>query len=381
MKKLLVFVLIISLLPALPVSAAQNVSAGLDVPAPCAILMEKETGAVLWEKDADKPVPPASVTKVMTILLIVEAISDGTLSLEDNITASTRASSMGGSQIYLKEGETMTARDMLKSIIVSSANDAAVAVAEHLCGTEDSFVQRMNDRAEELGLKNTHFTNCTGLFDDDNHYTSARDVAIISRELISHEMIRDYTRIWMDTVRDGQFGLTNTNKLVRRYEGCTGLKTGFTSLAGHCLSATAERDGVEYIAVVMGASSSDERFDSAVSLLDHAFSNYTLVRLTPPEAIAPVRVGVGELDSFQPEIGGEGKLLLPRAQAQKLEYTMELPERVEAPLTAGQEIGRMAVTLEGETVYDGPLLCPVDIARRSPLALFDELAAFLYGKR
>lgn len=381
MKKLILILMLLSFSLTVPALAAGEAQTGLTVSAPHAILMEKETGTVIWEKDADARVAPASVTKVMTILLIVEALERGELTLEDTVTASARASSMGGSQIYLKEGESMEVRELLKSIVVASANDAAVAMAEYLCGSEAAYVERMNSRAAELKMENTHFNNCTGLFDDDGHYTSARDVAIMSRTLIGHTMIRDYTLIWTDTVRGGQFGLTNTNKLIRRYEGCTGLKTGYTSLAGHCISATAERGGVEYIAVVMGAPSSEERFADASALLNYAFANFALVHPVPPEAIAPVRVLVGVSGSFQPEIGRQSALLLTKTDAGKLEYAVELPEELEAPVAAGQEIGLVHVSLDGEEIARLPLVCHQEIGRRSPLVIFAELVAMIYGGR
>lgn len=265
-----------------PASAAE-----LSVPAPSAILMERSTGAVLYEKNADERLRPASVTKVMTILLIAEAVDSGDLSLDDTVTASAFAASMGGSQVYLKEGEQMTVRDMLKCIVVVSANDCAVAMAEHLCGSEAAFAARMNSRAAELGMTNTVFTNCTGLYDDDSHLTTARDVALMSRELLGHGWLRDYTRIWTDTIRNGEFGLTNTNKLIRYFPGATGLKTGYTSKAGRCLAASAERDGVEYVAVVLNCASSDDRFNSAKTLLGYAFSTYTLMLPEPGEPVCP----------------------------------------------------------------------------------------------
>ena len=312
MKKLLAIILtlIITLTPAAAIETLPEDA--ISIPAPNAVLMEKETGAIIFSKNADERVLPASVTKIMTILIIVEALESGSISMDDMVTASARARSMGGSQVYLAEGESMTVRDMLKAIVVSSANDAAVAMAEHLYGTEEGFVAQMNSRAKQLGMVNTNFNNCTGLFDDNEHYTSAMDVAIMSRELIKHDMIKEFTTIWMDTLRDGAFGLSNTNKLVRRYEGCTGLKTGYTSLAGHCLSATAQRDGVEYIAVVMHCSSSDERFDSATALLNYGFANYGLARLQPNEAIPPVKVLLGESGSLQPIVSGNDAMLIKK---------------------------------------------------------------------
>ena len=275
-----------------------------EISAPSAILIEKETGTVIFEKNADSIMEPASVTKVMTILLITEAIERGDLSLDEHITCSTRAASMGGSQVYLKEGEQMTLHDMLKSIVVSSANDAAVAVAEHMCGTEAGFVSMMNARAKELGMTNTNFNNCTGLMDDPEHVTTARDIAIMSRELISHEMIKEYTTIWTDTIRDGEFGLSNTNKLIRYYEGATGLKTGFTNRSMYCLSATALRDGVEYIAVIMHGETSAKRFEDAKTLLSYGFANYTLADTSPAEILPPIPVILGKTQTVQPCKGG-----------------------------------------------------------------------------
>ena len=270
----------------------------IDIKAPSAVLMEKQSGEVIYEKNAHERMAPASVTKVMTMLLIVEAIENGDISLDDTVIASERAASFGGSCVFLEEGEKMSVHEMLKCISVVSANDCAVAMAEHLCGSEQSFVERMNARAEELGMKNTHFTNCTGLFDDREHYTSAYDIALMSRELIRHDLIKDYTTIWMDSIRNGEFGLSNTNKLVYYYEGCTGLKTGFTSLAMYCLSATAMRDGVEYIAVIMHAESVDSRNNDAKALLNYAFANYTV---SPAAGVRPApglrRAGQGRLRS------------------------------------------------------------------------------------
>lgn len=379
MKRLVALVLTLAMLGinAHAISIAKDDE--ISITAPHAILMEKETGTVIYEKSADEAVPPASVTKVMTILLIVEALDAGTLTLEETITTSAYASSMGGSQIYLSVGETMSMRDMLKSIVVVSANDAAVAVAEHIAGTEENFVKKMNERAAELGMTNTHFSNCTGLFDDDTHYTTARDVALMSRELISHDMIKDYTSIWMDTVRDGEFGLSNTNKLLRRYDGITGLKTGYTELAGHCLSATAMRDGTEYIAVVLGCSSSDDRFEDASILLNYAFANYSLVELTPSEAIPPVKVSLGEQGSVQPSITGESKMLLEKQHSGAVEYDIELIDAVEAPVAKNQSLGNITVSVAGEEIAQLNLVSDDEIARIGLIELFKLFISQLYS--
>ena len=280
MRRTLCMLLLFAVLLPGRVCAVRTLRDGdLPLQAPSAILMEQETGTVLYEKNADQRMAPASVTKVMTLLLILEDLESGKLKLEDTVTASARAASFGGSCVFLEEGERMSAEEMLKCIAVVSANDCAVAMAEHLSGTEALFVERMNRRAEELGLTNTHFTNCTGLFDDAEHYSSARDIALMSRELMRHEQIRDYSTIWMDSIRGGSFELVNTNKLVNRYAGCTGLKTGYTSKAMYCLSATAERDGIAFVAVVMHGESADSRNADAAALLNYGFANFTLCSL------------------------------------------------------------------------------------------------------
>ena len=334
------------------------------IAAPSAILMEKVTGQVLYEKNADERMLPASVTKIMTLLLIVEDIEAGKLSLEDTVTASARAASFGGSCVYLEEGEQMSVHEMLKCIAVASANDCAVAMAEQLAGTEALFVERMNARAQELGLENTHFTNCTGLFEDAEHYSSARDIAVMSRALISHDLIKDYSTIWMDSIRDGSFGLTNTNKLVYWYEGCTGLKTGFTSGAMYCLSATAERDGMELIAVVLKAPSSEQRFADARALLDYGFANYALVTVTPEQPLAPVAVHLGESAAVQPVLTEDNTLLLEKAAVAGMTQTVTLAEGVDAPVAQGDRLGELTVADgEGNTLAVLPILAGQDVPR------------------
>ncbi len=337
--------------PSEPVTAE-----GLSIPAPSAILLEKETGTVIYEKNADERLEPASVTKVMTILLIVEAVESGAVKLEDTVTVSARAASMGGSQVFLREGEQMSVSELLKCIVVSSANDAAVAMAEHLAGSEAAFVQLMNERAQALGMVNTCFTNCTGLLDDPEHLTTARDVAIMSRCLISHDWIKDYTTIWMDTIRDGAFGLSSTNKLIRFFNGATGLKTGFTSSAGHCLAATAKRDGVEYIAVVMHCASSAERFESAKTLLSYAFGTYTLVPATPDEVLPPIPVTLGKRGYIQPACAEIGSVLVKKSDASSLVRSVELEGQLTAPVSAGQKVGTLTISTSG-----GKVLATVDL--------------------
>ena len=345
---------------------------------PSAILMEQETGTVLYEKNADERMAPASVTKVMTMLLILEDLEDGKLRLEDTIVASSRAASFGGSCVFLEEGERMSAEEMLKCIAVVSANDCAVAMAEHLSGTESLFVDRMNRRAEELGLLNTHFTNCTGLFDDEDHYSSARDIAILSRELMRHERIKNYTTIWMDSIRDGAFELVNTNKLVNRYEGCTGLKTGFTSKAMYCLSATAERDGVSFLAVVMHGESADSRNADAVTLLNYGFANFSLCSLRPETPLQPLPVEMGKRGSVALRCGGEDWALAPKGSA-PAEYSLELPELLAAPVQEGQQVGTLTVRLAGETLAELPILAAEEVPRIGFWGLFRKLAGSLVG--
>lgn len=337
----------------------------IEVAAPSAILIEKVTGEVIYAKGEHERRPPASVTKVMTMLLIAEAVDSGEITLEDEVTASAEAASMGGSQVWLEEGERMTVSDMLKCIAVVSANDCAVAMAEYIAGSEAAFVERMNGRALELGMEDTHFTNCTGLFDDDEHYTSAYDIALMSRELMLHGWIKEYTTIWMDSIRNGEFGLSNTNKLVRHYDGCTGLKTGFTSEAMYCLSATAERDGIEFIAVIMHADTIDSRNSDARKLLDYGFANYTLCSLRPDSALPPVRVTLGEYDSVQPLCTGEEALLMPKRAAADISRNVALMESVQAPVREGDRLGTLTVLSGGEILAEVPIVAGSEVARLS----------------
>ena len=366
------------LLPTGAMASAPLRDGDIDITAPSAILMEKSTGEVLYEKDAHMKVFPASVTKVMTMLLIVEDLEAGKISLEDTVTASARAASFGGSCVYLEEGEQMSVSDMLKCIAVVSANDCAVAMAEHLSGTEQVFVDRMNKRADELGLENTHFTNCTGLFDDGDHYTTAYDVAVISRELIKHDIIKQYTTIWMDSIRNGEFELSNTNKLVYWYPGCTGLKTGYTSTAMYCLSATAERDGVEYIAVIMRAGSINDRNNDAKALLNYAFANYTLCSLRPEEALPQVPVELGKEENVDVVYEGEEYALVPKGGGET-EYSVKLLEKVHAPVRTGDRLGTLTVTMGGQTVAELPLFAGSDVPRIGYFGILSQLAGSLIG--
>ena len=351
---------VLSMLP-LPAGAVE-----LEVAGKSAVLMDAATGTVLYEKNAHEKLAPASVTKVMTMLLIMEAIDSGKIRWEDMVTASETAAAKGGSQIYLKVGETMSVTDMVKSIAVSSANDCACAMAEHLAGSEDAFVALMNEKAKELGMNDTHFVNCTGLDDGpdaENHKTSAFDIALMSRELmVRHPAIKNFTTIWMDTVRNGEFGLSNTNKLIRFYSGATGLKTGFTSAAGYCLSATAEREGMELIAVVMGAETSQIRNAACKQLLDYGFANYAVVSPEMDgEAAVPVRLGSAENVRLVP--GENPRLLIDKALKSGITTDISLEAEITAPVTAGQQLGQLTIRSGDQILATVPLVAECEVPR------------------
>ena len=343
-------------------------AASLDVAGKSAVLMDVATGTVLYDSNAHEPLAPASVTKVMTMLLIMEAIDSGKISWDDQVTASEAAAAKGGSQIYLKVGETMSVSDMVKSIAVSSANDCACAMAEHLAGSESAFVDMMNSRARELGMNDTNFVNCTGLDDSAeaaNHRTCAYDIAIMSRELLkSHPDIKKFTTIWMDTVRDGAFGLSNTNKMVRFYSGCTGLKTGFTSGAGYCLSASAERDGMELIAVVMGAETSQARFAACKSMLDYGFANFALYTPALQDG-ASVPVTLGKNNSIAVVPASETALLVDKGQLNSVTAEVSLEEKITAPVSLGQRLGTLTVRSGDQILAQVPLVAASAVERLS----------------
>ena len=363
LRKLLAVLTAASLAAALALPAG---AAALEVAAPAAVLMDAATGTVLFEKDAHTPLPPASVTKIMTLLLVMEALESGRISWDDQVTASETAAAKGGSQVYLESGETMTMDEMIKSVAVVSANDCATALAEHVAGSEAAFVELMNSRAAELGMENTHFVNCTGLDDDpdaENHLTTAYDIALMSRELLKHEKIRDYTTIWMDTVRGGAFGLSNTNKLVRFYSGTTGLKTGYTQAAGHCLSASAERDGMELIAVVLHCATSGDRFQSAKQLLDFGFANYALVYPDEAVEIPAVAVELGKAEAVTPVAEDLTPVLVEKGQAATVTTQVEVAESVAAPVEAGQRLGTLTMRSDGAPLKSVPLVAPEAVER------------------
>ena len=360
------------------VESVETVAGAPAVDVPAALLMEKETGTVLYEENAHDRREPASVTKVMTLLLVMEAIDSGRLSYDDTVTVSAHAASMGGSQTWMKENEQMTVRDMLKAVAVVSANDGSVALAEHLAGSEDAFVAMMNQRAVELGMADTSFVNCTGL-PAAGHLTSAYDIALMSRELIlNHPDIRQFTTIWMDTIRNGAFQLSNTNKLVRFYEGATGLKTGSTDAAGYCLSATAERDGIEFIAVVMGGETSDKRFESAKSLLNFGFANYTLMDVYPSQALPPVEVLLGEQETVQPVLVNSSRILIDKADLDKVTTQLTLASDVEAPVEAGQKLGTMTVLVDGVERQVIDIVAETSVPRLTIPGIFSRFLGLLF---
>ena len=380
MKKLSVWLACMLLLSVCAAArAADDPIAAAQIEAPSGILMEAETGTVLFEKNAHERMAPASVTKIMTMLLITEALEDGRISLDDTVTVSEHAASMGGSQVYLSPNERMSVHDMLKSIAVASANDACAAIAEHLSGSETAFVAEMNAKAASLGMEDTHFDNCCGL-DSETHYTSAFDIAVMSRELLRHELIRSYTTIWMDSIREGAFGLTNTNKLVRFYDGATGLKTGFTSKAMYCISATAQRGGMELIAVVMHGETSKSRNADASGLLNYGFANYALVRCDPDGEMMQVPVLLGQEKLAAGQCAEDGALLVRRQDAPSVEKQVVMSGSVSAPVEKGQRIGEVRFLKDGELLKSVPILARFSVEKRSLGDIFSEAARRLLLK-
>ena len=368
MKRILWIMVLLCLLP---------VRAGaveLDIGGKSALLMDVATGTILYESNAQEPLAPASVTKIMTMLLIMEAVDSGKIQMEDLVTASETAAAKGGSQIFLKAGETMSVSDMLKSIAVSSANDCACAMAEHIEGSVAAFVDLMNNRAQELGMTNTQFVNCTGLDDGPEaaeHRTSARDIALMSRELLkNHPKIKEFTTIWMDTVRGGTFGLSNTNKLIRFYSGATGLKTGFTSGAGYCLSATAEREGMELIAVVMGCATSQERTAACKAMLDYGFANFAMVSPDLTEQDTTVPVKLGKTATATAVLGADTGMLIDKGKKSSITTEVTLSESVTAPVAKGQTLGTMTIKAGDQVLAEVPLVAAEEIPRLTWADLF-----------
>ena len=335
-----------------------------DISAPAAVLMDADTGKILYEKNAHEQRACASITKVMTLTLVMEAVDSGKIHMDDVVTASAHAASMGGSDIWLEEGEQMTVDDMIKATAVASANDAAVALAEFISGTEDDFVAAMNEKAKALGMDDTTFMNCNGL-DEEGHITSAYDVALMSRELIKHEKIFDYTNIWLDNLRGGETQIVNTNKLLRSYDGITGLKTGTTGEAGACISATAERNGLSLIGVVLGADSGKERFRDAATLLDYGFANFESKELRLEEELAPITVEGGMEDEVSISCDGVTSLTVPKGEGEGISQTVDIPESLTAPVRKGDIVGRVVFTLNGEELASFDVTANDDVEEKS----------------
>ena len=379
MKKLTLLLSLVLLLELLPVQA---MAVEIPITSRAALLMEKETGQILYAQNEHEKLEPASVTKIMTLLLTMEAIDAGKLHYDDVVTASANAAAMGGSQVFLKEGEQMTVEDLLKAVCVASGNDACVALAEHISGVTELFVEQMNNRAKELGMNDTHFVNCNGLTAE-GHVTSAYDIALMSRELLlHHDDIHRFTTIWMDTIRDGAFQLANTNKLIRFYDGATGLKTGFTSSAGYCISATAEKEGMELIAVIMKGETADSRNTDAKALLNYGFSTYGLVDVKPDEPFAPIPVALGTADTVQPQLGEQGShLLLPKNQVSELQQSVVVAESLTAPVEKGQKLGELTVSNGTDALVTIPITAAESVPRLTWREMYMRLlhAAFLAG--
>lgn len=379
MKKVICFFICVCfMMHSVAVFAEGNTDLGLN--AKSAILMEEATGNILYESNPDERLPIASVTKVMTMLLIMEAVDSGKISLDDMVTVSENAMSYGGSTMFLETGEQLTVNDMLKGIAVASANDGCVAMAEHLAGSESAFVDMMNEKAKELGMENTHFMNTNGL-DEDDHYSSARDVAIMSRELMKHETIFNYTSIWMDTLRGGKFQLANTNKLIRFYDGANGLKTGSTSKALCCLSAAAKRNDMQLIAVVLGAPTSAERFASAKSLLDYGFANYAVnTQITAGDEVQKIAVEKGVDKEVGVVAGDSCSTLVKKGQEDNITKEIKIDETITAPIEAGQKIGTMTISRDGEVIADIDLNASSAVEKKGiGLIIKDFFATIFFG--
>ena len=372
------FICVCFMMHSVVVFAESNTDLGLN--AKSAILMEESTGNILYESNPDERLPIASVTKVMTMLLIMEAVDSGKISLDDMVTVSENAMSYGGSTMFLETGEQLTVNDMLKGIAVASANDGCVAMAEHLAGSESAFVDMMNEKAKKLGMENTHFMNTNGL-DEDDHYSSARDVAIMSRELMKHETIFNYTSIWMDTLRGGKFQLANTNKLIRFYDGANGLKTGSTSKALCCLSAAAKRNDMQLIAVVLGAPTSAERFASAKSLLDYGFANYAVnTQITAGDEVQKIAVEKGVDKEVGVVAGDSCSTLVKKGQEDNITKEIKIDETITAPIEAGQKIGTMTISRDGEVIADIDLNASSAVEKKGiGLIIKDFFATIFFG--
>ncbi|MDD6728623.1 MAG: D-alanyl-D-alanine carboxypeptidase [Eubacteriales bacterium] len=374
MKKLIIFILSLSLLTSIPVTVFAEKQADTEIKAKSSILMCMDTKDVIKENNSYEHLSPASVTKIMTILLIMEAIDSGHISLDDMVTASENAVSKGGSQIWLEVGEQMSVNDLLKAVIIASANDACTALGEYVAGSDSAFVDNMNERAEQLGLSNTHFENCTGLDDSvTNHYSCAYDLAVIACEVMKHDLVKEYSTVWLDSLRNGKTELNNTNKLVNKYNGITGLKTGTTSNAGFCLCATATRDGMNLVSVVLGADTSEDRFNLTTNLLDYGFANYSLnfIKLDKSK-ITPVKIKNGIVKSVTP-IPPESKSILVKKGTKDFTYEYKIEKEVQAPVKAGQILGEITVKCEDKEIASVPLKAENDVKKTTFLYIFEVL--------
>lgn len=382
MKRLMCILLCIVMIVPLCITAGAEDEMPVDVKARSAVLMDQTTGKVLMKMNEHEKLYPASVTKIMSMLLVMEAIDSNKIRLTDIVTTSPVAASKGGSQIWLKEGETMSVDELLRATAVYSANDACTALGEYVAGSDEAFVVMMNERAAQLGMKNTHFENCTGLDDEtENHLTTAYDIALMSRELMKHELIKEYTTIWMDSLRDGKTELVNTNKLIRFYNGATGLKTGTTNKAGCCVSATATRDGTSLVAVVMGSENSSDRFEGAKAMLNWGFANYSSI--TPQidkKLIADVNIVMGEERKITPQIPPSMSVLIPKGRENDIVQNVELAAEVEAPVESNQTLGTVTVSLDGEVLGKYNLTSPHYVDRLSFKTVFCRLLAVLCNK-
>lgn len=378
MKKWLAAVLVLAMV-AVPCAAETGQPAAVPLEAPSAVLMTLE-GQVLFEKDAHAVREPASVTKVMTLLLVCEAIDRGEIKPSDPVTASAHAASMGGSQIWLEEGEVLTVEEMIKCVSIVSANDCAVALGEHLAGSEEAFVAMMNRRAQELGMKNTQFVNACGLTEE-GHHTTAYDIGLMSAQLLrAHPWIVDYVTVWQDSIRAGESVLNNTNKLLKSYPGITGLKTGYTSTAGYCVSASAQREGLHLVAVIMGGKTSAERNDDAAALLNWGFANYAAVTLTADRPLLPLPVTMGKTDCVPLELGEQPPVVLEKQLLNGLEKTLELPESLDAPVEQGQEVGALVVRHGEKELCRIPVLAGEAVERLGLWDLFQTVLRRICGR-
>lgn len=360
-RRFVSILLCVSVIASLALPMSVNAVSAESITAPSAVLMEASTGKVLFEKNSHEQRPCASITKVMTMLLVCEAIDSGKLSLDDMVTSSAHAAGMGGSDIWLEEGEMMSVHDMIKATVVASANDAAVALAEHLCGSEEAFVSKMNEKAKALGMNDTVFKNCNGL-DEEGHLTSAYDVAVMSKELMKHEMIFEYTSIWLDNLRDGKTQIVNTNKLLKTYNGITGLKTGTTDDAGCCMSASATRDNLSLVAVVLGCGTGKERFADAAALLDYGFANYSVKELSLPKDFANIiKVENGMEKNVGISCEVKGNVVLDKNSQTEIKENLKLPEKITAPITKGQKLGTLTYSTESETIYTFDIVADSDV--------------------